>query len=132
MVILDTHIWLWWLLGDGSLRSAEREVLNELAESRNLAISWISVWETEMLEKKGRVTLLPDFQSWIAKATAPEIVTVLPADIAVVLAQRSLPESFHGDPADRLIAASSILSGYPLATYDQKIVKSGACKIWSV
>lgn len=132
MVILDTHIWLWWLLGDGSLRSMEREALNELALKGNLAISWVSVWETEMLEKKGRVRLLPDFQTWIAKATTPEMVMVLPADIAVVLAQRDLPESFHGDPADRLIAASSLLSGYPLATYDQKIVKSGVCEIWSV
>lgn len=130
MVLLDTHIWLWWLLGDGSLSSAERDALDGLASNRNLAISWVSVWETEMLERKGRVRLLPGFQSWIEQATKPEIVTVLPADIAVVLAQRSLPESFHDDPADRLLAATSILSGYPLATHDRRIENSGVCKIW--
>ena len=132
MLLLDTHIWLWWLLGDGSLSSSEREELERVASQGKLAISWVSVWETEMLERKGRVSLLPGFESWIEQATHPGIVTVLPADTAVVLAQRKLPDTFHGDPADRLIAATSQLSGYPLITHDQRILNSGACKIWSV
>jgi len=132
MVLLDTHIWLWWLLGDGSLSSGERKAIDELATRGRVAISWVSVWETEMLERKGRVSLLPAFQHWIEKATNPDIVTVLPADIAVVIAQRKLPETFHGDPADRLITATALLSGYPLATRDQRILDSGVCEIWGV
>lgn len=131
MVLLDTHIWLWWLLGDGALTQAERNSLDELATQRRLSISWVTVWETEMLERKGRVRLEPDIQSWIEQATIPEIVTVLPVDIELVFAQRQLPESFHGDPADRLIAATSLLSGYPLATHDRKIIESEVCEIWS-
>jgi len=130
MVLLDTHIWLWWLLGDGALTRRERAVLDELALKNSLAVSWVSVWETEMLERKGRVQLLPDFKSWIQFATKPEIALVLQADIDVVLAQRQLPESFHGDPADRLIAATSILSEYALATHDRRIRESGICEIW--
>ena len=130
MVLLDTHIWIWWLLGDGSLSSAERKALNRLASKGSLAISWVSVWETEMLERKGGVSLLPGFQPWIEQATNPEFITVLPADIAIVLAQRTLPETFHSDPADRLITATSLLSGYPLATHDQRIKKSAVCEIW--
>ena len=130
MVLLDTHIWLWWLLGDGDLSSKEREVLEQLAASNMLAISWVTIWETEMLERKGRIQLLPDFQTWIRLATKPEIITLLSADTEVVLAQRQLPDSFHGDPADRLITATSILSGYELATHDQRIVESEAFSIW--
>ena len=132
MVLLDTHIWLWWLLEDGSLSTSERHALEKLALQKSLAISWVTIWETEMLERKGRVSLKPNFQSWIEAATHPDIVTVLPVDSAVVLAQRELPETFHGDPADRLIVATSKLSGYQLVTHDQRIVNSGACKIWSV
>ena len=132
MVLLDTHIWLWWLLGDGSLSTSERYALEKLALQKSLAISWVTIWETEMLERKGRVNLLPNFHSWVEAATHPDIVTVLPVDTAVVLAQRDLPESIHGDPADRLIVATSKLSGYQLVTHDQRIVNSGACKIWSV
>jgi len=130
VVLLDTHIWLWWLLGDGDLSSKEREVLEQLAASNMLAISWVTIWETEMLERKGRIQLLPDFQTWVRLATQPEIITLLSADTEVVLAQRQLPDSFHGDPADRLITATSILSGYELATHDQRIVESEACSIW--
>ena len=131
MVLLDTHIWLWWLLGDGSLSNTERDALEKLAFKNSLAISWVTIWETEMLEREGRVRLSPGFQPWIEQATHPDIVTVLPVDTAVVIAQRSLPESFHGDPADRLIAATSMLSGYPLATHDQRVMNSGACEIWT-
>jgi len=131
MVLLDTHIWIWWLLGDGSLSPDERKAFDELASKGSLAISWVSVWETEMLERKGRVSLLPGFEPWIEQATNPEFITVLPADISVILAQHNLPETFH-DPADRLIAATSILSGYPLATHDRRIRSSGECEIWEM
>lgn len=130
MTLLDTHIWLWWLLGDGALSNEEREALDQLAGAKSLALSWVSVWETEMLERKGRIELLPDIARWIGAATRPDIVTVLAADTEVVLAQRRLPDTFHGDPADRLITATSILSEYPLATHDDRIIESAACEIW--
>jgi PIN domain nuclease of toxin-antitoxin system len=131
MIILDTHIWLWWLLGDGNLTNTERSLLDRKAAGKELTVSWVSIWETEMLERKGRIELYPDFSSWISSATQPGIVHILPADIELVVAQRQLSDSFHGDPADRLIAASSILSGYPLATHDKRIRSSGCCEIWA-
>lgn len=131
MILLDTHIWLWWLLGDGALDAAERDKLDKLASDKMLAVSWVSIWETEMLERKGRIELYPALKSWTLNATQPEIATMLPVDVEVVLAQRQLPPTFHGDPADRLIAATSILSGYPLATHDRRIQSAGCCSIWS-
>lgn len=130
MILLDTHMWFWWLLGDGALSNVERNELDRLANHRQLSISWTTIWETEMLERKGRVTLLPNFETWLEKAISEEFMTVLPADSRLVIAQRELPDSFHGDPADRLIAATSVLSGYPLATHDRKIRESGVCELW--
>jgi PIN domain nuclease of toxin-antitoxin system len=132
MVLLDTHIWLWWLLGDGRLKSHEHDIFDELATQRKIAISWVTIWETEMLERKGRIRLLPDFTEWIGTASAPEVCSILPVDVDVVLAQRMLPETFHADPADRLIVATALLSGYALATYDQRIVDAGVCAIFSI
>jgi len=130
MILLDTHIWLWWLLGDGQLTNLERDSLDHLAINRFLTISWVSVWETEMLERKGRISLEPNFKTWVRNATSPDFISLLPADLEVVIAQRQLPENFHQDPADRLISATSILSGFELATHDSRIIDSGACKIW--
>ncbi|MEX0720017.1 MAG: type II toxin-antitoxin system VapC family toxin [Balneolaceae bacterium] len=131
MVLLDTHIWLWWLLGDGNLKVSEREALDSLASKRSLTISWVTIWETEMLERKGRIKLRPDINTWMKLATKPGVCSILPVDLEVVLKQRDLPESFHNDPADRLIASTAMLSGYPLATMDKKIKNSGVCKIWN-
>lgn len=132
MILLDTHIWLWWLLGDGQLTDRERQSLDEHAIYNLLSISWVTIWETEMLERKGRIRLEPDFNQWIREATNPDFITILAADTDVVCAQRDLPDNFHSDPADRLIAATSKLSGYKLATRDLKIIESGACEIWTI
>ncbi len=130
MVLLDTHIWLWWLLGHGNLTNPEKNSLDRLASRQQVVISWVTIWETEMLERKGRIVLKPDFKSWIRTAVQPDITTVLTVDLDVVLTQRHLPESFHSDPADRLIVSTSLLSGYPLATHDKRIVDAGCCEIW--
>lgn len=132
MILLDTHIWLWWLLGDGNLSPGEREALDKRASNRQLCISWVTIWETEMLERKQRISLLPDFQTWLRYAANSEFISILPVDLDVVVAQRALPHDFRADPADRLIAAASLLSEYPLATHDKRILESGACKIWEV
>jgi PIN domain nuclease of toxin-antitoxin system len=132
LILLDTHIWLWWLLGDGSLSPKERKALDKKASNQKLSISWVTIWETEMLERKQRISLQPNFKTWIRQATNPLFLSILPADVEVVLAQRSLPLSFHADPADRLITATSILSKYPLATHDGRIQESKACEIWEV
>lgn len=126
MVLLDTHIWLWWLLGDGPLTPGECDRLDTLAEESAIALSWVSIWETEMLEKKGRIKLQPDIGTWISRATDRSFCTVLPVDLELVLAQRTLPDSFHGDPADRLIVTTAIMAGIPLASHDSRILSTEA------
>lgn len=105
------------------------DALDKLAFKKKIAISWVSIWETEILERKGRIKLNPDLDTWLKMATDSEFCSVLAADVDLVLAQRNLPDNFHADPADLLIVATSILSGFSLITKDQKIIDSGACKI---
>lgn len=131
MVILDTHIWLWWLLGDGALKSFERKALDGLAERGEISISWVTIWETEMLERKGRISLEPNIFNWMEIATTPEVSKVIPVNTDVVLGQKKLPKSFHSDPADRLITSTSMLTEYALATYDRRILEADCCIIWS-
>lgn len=131
MILLDTHVWLWWLLGDGPLSNRQREGLDRLASQHLLALSWVSIWECEMLERKQRILLQPNFQEWIREATSSEFLNLWPVDLDVVIAQRELPQAFHNDPADRLITASAFLADVPLATLDQRIINSGFVEIWT-
>lgn len=130
-VLLDTHVWLWWLIPNPSLAKQERELLDQTAARSPLAISAISLWEAQMLNIKGRITLPGPFASWIARATDSRMITVLPLDIDVVIALEELPPSFRGDPADRLIVATARAHKIALATHDSVIRKSRLARLWN-
>lgn len=132
MVLLDTHYWIWFVGNLARLQPKEKEHLEYLAERSELCISMISVWEIELLQRRGKIRLALKLEEWLKYATGEKSIRILPIDERVILTQRTLPESFHPDPADRLITSTSILSGFELATADQKIIDSKACKIWNI
>lgn len=130
-LLLDTHVWLWWLLGQPELAAAERDALDVMAASGTPpGISAISLWEAQMLASKGRLEFDGPLTHWLPTAAAAETVTVLPIDVGVVLALDALPAGFHGDPADRIIVATARTNGLPLATRDSNIRRSRAVKLW--
>ncbi len=129
--LLDTHVWLWWLLGQPELAAPEREALDALAAAGHPpALSAISLWEAQMLAAKGRLELDSPLTHWLPTAAAPETVALLPMDVGVILALESLPPGFHGDPADRIIVATARAHGLVLATRDANIRRSRSVRIW--
>ncbi len=129
-VLLDTHIWVWWLTPGSPLSRAEREALDEKAGRRELFLAAISLWEAQVLHAKRRLDLPLPFAEWLPRATDDRMISVLPLDVDVVLALGALPDSFHGDPADRLIVATARAHAMPLATHDANIRKSRAAQVW--
>lgn len=129
-VLLDTHVWLWWLLGSDQLPKKERDGLDRLAGRGALRVAAVSLSETQMLHSKGRLSLNRPFDIWIRDAAAANVVQILPLDVEVVIALDGLPTSFHGDPADRLIVATSRAHRIPLATHDGAIRKSRVTTLW--
>ena len=77
----------------------------------------MSLWEAQMLHSKGRLSLDRPLAAWLPQAAAPGVVALLPLSI-------------HGDPADRLIVATALTHGLPLATQDSAIQASGVIPIW--
>lgn len=76
------------------------------------------------------MTLNRPFDIWIRDAAAANVVQVLPLDVEVVIVLDDLPPSFHGDPADRHIVATSRAHKLPLATHDAAIRRSRVTTIW--
>lgn len=130
MVLLDTHIWIWWLGGNDELSDHERDELDYLASKRQIAIAAISLWEAQMRIARGRISVTLPFEQWIREAARPDLVTIIPIDTNVAIALQELPENFHGDPADRLILASALSRNYELATRDRALLSSKLVRHW--
>lgn len=129
-LLLDTHVWVWWLTPDSPLSIAERSALDAKAGRGELFLAAVSLWEVQMLAAKRRLQLPLRFPDWLAQAADDRMISVVPLDIDVIFALDALPKSFHGDPADRLIVATARARKLPLATHDAAIRKSRAAKLW--
>ena len=129
-VLLDTHVWVWWLTRSPRLKARERNALNELAARRELSIAAISLWEVQMLHQKGRLELPIAFRDWIEQAADPANVTVLPLDVPTILTLDAMPSTFRGDPADRLLVATARSRQLAVATSDVRIRRSRLVRLW--
>ncbi len=129
MIILDTHAWIWWANESTKLsQSAFRAI--ESAEW--VGIPAICSWELAMLVAKQRIGLAMDVEIWIDLSLQRPRVKLLPLTPEIAVLATQLPGEFHGDPADRLIVASSLAKNAPLVTKDQKIVDWGFVTVcWS-
>lgn len=128
--LLDTHVWVWWLLGDPRLADKDREALDALPRGRRPMLCDISLWEVALLVHRGRLELTMPLEPWLAVAAAPATVRLLPITAAAVAEMNRLPDGFHQDPADRLIVATARAHDLPLATHDSRILDSSLITRW--
>jgi PIN domain nuclease of toxin-antitoxin system len=118
-VLLDTHIWLWYLLGDERLSAKHRQIIED--EQTDLALSSISIWETHRLIERGRLPVTVPAAEWIQLALRTLPVREAGLTFAIAIRSRSIPLA-HPDPADRFIAATAIETKAPLLTADERLL----------
>lgn len=106
MLNLDTHIFL-----DAARNKLERAELALLRRQAPFGISAIVLWEVEILYRVGRIQYGLDSP---VVAAMLESVVIWPLDVAVCLALLRL--DFKADPADEIIAATSLAKRVPLLT----------------
>ncbi len=121
MIVLDTHIWVWWVQGDERLTTTQRQVIEE-NESATLGVSAISCWEVAKLVERDRLNLPVPLTEWFAKALSYPGMQLLPITPAIAIASTTLPGSFHRDPADQLIVATARTHQCRLLTADERIL----------
>ena len=132
LTICDTHILLFWADNPSRLSVAALAALNLGIESEALACSDISLWEVAMLYQRGRINNHAGVNSsaYMQDILTAMAMTVLP--ITTEIAELSQNPLFnHGDPADRLIAATALAHRAALITADEKLrIIPGLHCIW--
>ncbi len=123
-VLMDTATWINAVKEPETLPA---KALNVLRDGTNtFFLSDISLLEASMLSRKGRVDLGMTFSQWLTKALGAAL-EVLPISARVAAAENSLPRTFHGDPADRIIAGTAMVHELTLLTPDQGIAFHRVC-----
>ncbi len=110
MINLDTHVLVFALTGELTVREGR------LLAGSTWSISAIVLWELAKLVQLGRIDVDLDDAEVVRTLSG---LHVWPIDLAVSLQSTRL--DFSGDPADELIAATSLVHGVPLLTRDRRI-----------
>mgnify|MGYP000929548722 CR=1 FL=1 len=121
MIVLDTHIWVWWANTSAELTADMRQAL-QAHSSDGLGVSIISCWEVAKLVERGRLQLTLPVENWLAQALALPGIQMLELTPRIVVESTQLPGEFHRDPADQLIVATARVYNVPLLTADGKIL----------
>ena len=117
MILLDTHVWIWWVQDDPVLPPYMREIL-EVNEKYGLGVSVISCLEVARLVAARRLVLPKSAEQWIEDALTYPHVKLLELTPKIAVASTQLPDPFHKDPADRIIVATARQLDVPIATTD--------------
>ena len=120
--LLDTHVLIWWLTDRARLSPAQQKVVASASAASPLLVSDISLWEVAMLQSLGRVRLSLPLRDWLDAAVAPPLVRRQGISPAIAAELAALPDSFHRDPADRILVATARVLGATLLTQDRRIV----------
>jgi len=126
LLLLDTHCWLWEQFGhtDRFSRQGHR-LIERAAQSGDLRVSVISVWEIGMLEAKGRLALKMSCTEWVNQALATPGLSLLPLTPEIAIESSRLPGEIHADPADRILLATIRITGARLLTADERLLAYG-------
>ncbi len=117
LIILDTHVWIWWVAEPGKLSARARHAIDA---AERLGICAISCWEVGMLVSKRRLELDRDVLLWIRQGLALPRVILLPLTPEICIASTLLVDT-PADPADRMIAASAKEHRASVVTKDSRL-----------
>ena len=120
MILLDTHTLIWLAEADSKLGQKAAESADWALKENELVVSAITFWEVAMLAQRERIVLSIPADVWRHRLLDMGLMEIpISGEIGITAAEL---KGFHGDPADRFIAATAILGGGTLVTADEAIL----------
>lgn len=115
-ILIDTHIFLWYVTNNNKLNEATKNIINE--KDNIIYLSQASIWEIAIKYSLGKLTLDSSFLAFIEEQIKVNDFKILNFNLFHFEQVTKLP-FHHRDPFDRIIIAQSIIENYPLISYDK-------------
>ncbi len=126
MIVIDTHIFIWFFSRPAMLSA---KAVKAVAEAEKLIVPSIVLWEIAMLAERKRISIPQPWSDWLRRVCGQAGLHIQP--ITPDIAALSATLEMHRDPADRLVVATAKALDLPLISADRKIQDSGlVATIW--
>ena len=126
-VLVDTHVFLWWVEGDRALPAKARAALAD--RENECLISMVSAWELAIKASLGKLKLALPVKRYVVEHVAANGFRMLDIKMAHVGRVATL-DPHHGDPFDRLLIAQALEEKLAVVTADPVFRKYGVKRIW--
>lgn len=129
MIVLDTHVLVWWLSDPSKLSARARRAIKRSASENALVVSSITLFEISTLLRRGRLQLGVEADQWFAALQMlPELV-IEPISAEIGWLAGSYYADIPGDPADRIIAATAHALSAKLITADETLGSAASVEV---
>ncbi len=119
-LLVDTHIFLWYISADPQLPAWVREAIRDPANEVYLSVA--SVWEAVIKHVLGKLPLPEAPATYLPRQREAHQIASLPIEEAALVELANLP-LLHRDPFDRMLIAQTLRGGMKLVTVDNEIKK---------
>ena len=128
MILLDTHVIIWLMTDPARIsRAAHDAILQARMTDERIAYSPVSLYEIAYAVRRNRLPINSSARAFIEAIEGK--LDLLPLTAEIVVLASELPDPFHGDPFDRMIAATAIVNDCVLLTRDRRITSANACRV---
>ena len=117
-ILLDTHIFLWFISGDAQLSTDVRDAIRD--PDNEVYLSAVSVWEAIVKYQLGKLPLPEPPETYLPKQRDLHQIVSLSLDESSVAQLAKLPP-LHRDPFDRMLICQALENGLTIATVDAAI-----------
>ena len=126
-LLLDTHAFIWWDIGDARLSPAALAACESPANTLHLSLA--SVWELQIKMQLGKLTLRLPLAEVLRDQQRRNGLALEPVALEDILALDTL-RPLHRDPFDRLLVAQAVRGGFHLVSHDPEISRYPVSVLW--
>ena len=117
-ILLDTHIFLWFISGDTKLSTDVRDAIRD--PDNEVYLSAVSIWEAIVKYQLGKLPLPEPPETYLPKQRDLHQLSSLALDESSVVQLANLPP-LHRDPFDRMLVCQALQNGLTIATVDAAV-----------